>query len=65
MFTEYLNWYATRRLRTTGRPVTPSTLRTKASHLRTVLHTLNSDDLSHVATSISTRVNLVKLLDAL
>ena len=65
MFTEYLSWYANRRLRLTGRPVTPSTLRTKASHLRTVLHTLNSDDPSHVATSISTRVNLVNLLDRL
>ena len=65
MFNDFLEWYRTRRIRITGKPAAPSTLRTKASHLSTVRRLLAFTDERDISTITSDRVSVVRLLDVL
>src|SRR4051812_26548593 len=65
MFNDFLEWYGTRRVRITGKPPAPTTLRTKASHLSTVCRVLATTDERDISTITSDRVSVVRLLDAL
>ncbi len=61
----FVDWYTSRRLRSTGRAPSPQTLRTKRSRLNQVARTLNATGLENLATILQSRQVLDAFLDGL
>lgn len=64
-FEQFTLWYAARRLRKSGRPASPSTLRTRAGHLATCANVAGCPDQVSLGILIANRDRVEYLLDGL